>query len=73
MIIWGSDSILKKFIAFVKLTMSADESDEATIKMIICLDEILREIRNEMGHSNKNIKEKEILSVFIRDLDKYKN
>lgn len=75
LIIWASDDVLKKWIEIVKVAVGnyekelkgpgSDSSHDGTISKI---DIVLREIRKDLGHKNKNIKEDEIMSMLFRDI-----
>ena len=68
--VWGSDSVLESYVKFRRLSLIADKV-ENPIDFMITYEEMLREIRKDLGHKNKGLNQGDILSLFINDIDKY--
>lgn len=76
-IIWLSDRSLIAYLkwknAAAKISTDPQKSDiQNSIKQMLVLEEMFYEFRKDIGHSNKDLKRGDILSLFINDLDKYK-
>lgn len=65
--LWGSSRVIKKWIKFREL------SQDKTIAMqnLFLLEEIVFEIRKDMGQGKKGLKQGDLLSFFVNDIKKY--
>jgi hypothetical protein len=63
-IIWGSDEVIEKYIAF-RTKSSSDGINNA--KLIAAL---FLAMRKDLGHEASSVNEKEILQIFINDIEK---
>lgn len=70
---WTSDGFIREYADFRRLfSQSADTPEGAQVNAqssIFQFEEILREIRSDLGHANRNIAPKTILALFINDID----
>ena len=69
LIIWGSDKVVNSFIIFRNRSLSGIKPE----RVLFLFEALLLEIRKDFGHKNKGIKQGDILSLFITDIDKYRN
>ena len=67
--VWGSDDVLKAVIAFKSQTPDVIAQDPA--KSLFVLENMLFVIRRDLGHKNKNMKQGDLLSLFVTDIDKH--
>ena len=68
--VWGSDDVVKAFGDFKRRAPEIQAGDDP--KEIIFLSEkLLFAIRRDLGHKNKNLKQGDLLSLFIIDIDKH--
>ena len=68
--LWGSDKVIKQWIEFRNTDfINSDDKNEVVYK----LGGIIFEIRKDMGHKMKDVKEKDILSMFINDISDIKS
>lgn len=68
--LWGSDNVIKQWIEFRNTDfINSDDNNEVVYK----LGRIIFEIRKDMGHKIKDVKEEDILSMFINDVQNIKN
>ena len=68
--VWGSDDVVKAFGDFKRRAPEIQAGDDP--KEIIFLSEkLLFAIRRDLGHKNKNLKQGDLLSLFITDIDKH--
>ncbi len=73
-IIWGSDAFIQKYSVFRKGAVnfnSASGSNVETAGLMAIFADVLLEIRKDLGNSNKKITNRDILSLFINDIEKY--
>ena len=65
--LWGSSRVIKKWIKFREL------SQDKTIAMqnLFLLEEIVFEIRKDMGQKRKGLKQGDLLSFFVNDIKNY--
>lgn len=68
-ILWGSGDVLKKYRDFTKRA-AAQPGDPGTF---IAFESLLYAIRSELGHSNKGLGQKDLLRMFINDIDSPKS
>lgn len=70
LMIWASDDVLKKWVFLIKTAVGKNMRDERYDgeNLILQIDAVLRAIRKDLGHKNKNIKENEIISMFFNDM-----
>ncbi|OCA02735.1 hypothetical protein [Akkermansia glycaniphila] len=61
--IWGSDAVIKKWHEFIKETHT--NSNQSMFK----LEEVILEIRKDLGQRNKKLERGDMLRFFVNDLD----
>lgn len=66
--LWGSSKVIKKWLAF-RETSKSNNSD-STDNLFI-LEEIIFEIRKDMGQKRRGLKQGDILAFFIKDIKEY--
>jgi hypothetical protein len=69
LILWGSEDVMKSYIAYRKYFMKRTLGEEMTLESIVKVENLLLVIRKDMGHKNKNLQQGDILSLFINDID----
>lgn len=67
--LWGSSAVIKKWLKFRK-NSSGNIDPKANL---FILEEIIYEIRKDMGQRRKGMRKGDILSFFINDIDNYIN
>jgi hypothetical protein len=65
--IWGSDGVIK---TWRDLRMSAISNVEGA-NMLFLYENLLMEIRKDLGHKNQGFKRGTLLGLFVNDIDKY--
>lgn len=65
--LWGSSRVIKKWIKFREFS----QDKEKAIENLFLLEEIVFEIRKDMGQGRKGLKKGDLLSFFINDIKKY--
>ncbi|MGE7880304.1 hypothetical protein [Peribacillus muralis] len=73
LILWGSEDVIKSYKAYRTYFTKRSQGDLLTIESINIMENLLLSIRKDMGHNNKNLKQGDILSLFINDLDEVLN
>lgn len=66
--LWGSNKVIKKWLAFRK--MSQAENKNPTDNLFI-LEDIIFEIRKDMGQKKSGLKQGDILAFFVNDIREY--
>lgn len=66
--LWGSSNVIKKWLDFRKI--SQGQSSNSTDNLFI-LEEIIFEIRKDMGQKKSGLRQGDILSFFVNDIKNY--
>lgn len=66
--LWGSSKVIKKWLAFREISKS--NNSDSTDNLFI-LEEIIFEIRKDMGQKRRGLKQGDILAFFINDIKEY--
>lgn len=67
--LWGSNEVIKKWLEFRELSLNQEDDKENN--NLIKLEEIIFEIRKDMGQKQRGLKQGDILKFFITDVDYY--
>jgi hypothetical protein len=69
LILWGSNGVVKKYSFFRQgsLTPAQDSSPYA---ILYNFEQVLFEIRKDIGHSNQTLKSGDLLTLFVNDIQK---
>lgn len=65
--LWGSSRVIKKWIKFREFTQDKTKAAQN----LFLLEEIVFEIRKDMGQGKKGLKKGDLLSFFINDIKNY--
>jgi len=65
--VWGSDGVVK---AYRSLRM-ASFTDAAPAQSLFLYENLLMEIRRDLGHKNKGFQRGTLLGLFVNDIDQY--
>ena len=68
-IVWGSDDVLKEYASWRRVATTIAEGNPAF--HIFAVERLLLAIRKDVGHKNKNLKQGDLLSIFINDIDSF--
>ena len=60
---WGSDAVIKKWHEFIK------ETHTDSFQSLFKLEEVILEIRKDLGQKNSNLEKGDMLRFFVNDLD----
>lgn len=66
-VLWGSPQILKSWGEF-RTAAPEKLSQEENLKVLIALENFLRDVRKDLGHSNAGLETGDILHVFVNDI-----
>ncbi|EFM40157.1 hypothetical protein HMPREF0379_0081 [[Eubacterium] yurii subsp. margaretiae ATCC 43715] len=66
--LWGSNRVIKKWLDFRR---NGQEENVDSMKNLLVLEEIIFEMRRDMGHNKIGLKQGDILSFFINDIKEY--
>lgn len=72
-IIWFPDNILKSYIDWKKnlIHYSENTNSENLRKLLIEQEVLMHQFRKDIGHSNKNLIQGDISSLYINDIEKF--
>lgn len=66
--LWGSNNVIRKWLDFTKT--SQEQAIESTDNLFV-LEEIIFEIRKDMGQKRRGLKKGDILAFFVNDIKDY--
>lgn len=66
--LWGSNNVIRKWLNFTKT--SQEQAIESTDNLFV-LEEIIFEIRKDMGQKRRGLKKGDILAFFVNDIKDY--
>ncbi|WP_304127834.1 hypothetical protein [Mogibacterium diversum] len=69
--LWGSNEVIKKWLEFRELSLNQEDDSDNENNNLIKLEEIIFEIRKDMGQKQRGLKQGDILKFFITDVDYY--
>ena len=69
LIVWGDENVMKSFCLF--RDTAADNTDRPSSKILFIFEDVLFNIRKDLGHKDKKIKKGDILGLFITDIKKH--
>lgn len=64
MIVFGDDKVIRSWVNF----RNAVQNEEFQYDVLFKIEKVLFAIRSDMGHSNKELKEGDLLTLFINDM-----
>jgi len=69
LVVWGDDSVIKSF--FVFRDTAGSNPDDASAKILFAFEDVVLNIRKDLGHKDTHIKKGDILGLFVTDIKKY--
>lgn len=66
MLVWGGDNVIKAWVDFRKYVVT----EVFQYQGLFLIENVLFAIRSDMGHSNKGLKQGDLLTLFTNDMDK---
>lgn len=69
LILWGSPSVIRAYHKFRKDSTSGD----AEINIVAVMDDVMRTMRKDLGHSDWTLQRGEIIKLFLRDPEELDN
>lgn len=69
--IWGSDEVVKKWsiIRYDMTDQLEKEKSKNALQSLLTVEELLLCMRSDLGHKNANLKPKDVLRIFVKDID----
>jgi hypothetical protein len=67
LILWGSNDVVKKYSSFRQGSLTPTQ-DSSPYAVLYNFEQVLFEIRKDIGHSNQTLKPGDLLTLFINDL-----
>ncbi|WP_407402976.1 hypothetical protein [Chryseobacterium sp.] len=71
-IIWFPDNILKEYITWKNNIILFSKENIELKEMLLLQEDFMKQIREDIGHNNKNIQKWDISSLYINDLENYR-
>jgi hypothetical protein len=68
LVVWGSHDMIKEFTKFREGLIKSSEENTESLDILICVENLLIAIRNDLGHKHKRIKRGEILRLYVNDI-----
>lgn len=65
--LWGSNKVIRKWLAFRKISQEQNDNTEN----LFMLEEIIFEIRKDMGQKKSGLEKGDILAFFVNDIENY--
>ena len=69
--IWGSDDVLNSFVKIRQIAGDEEGLKKNPLSIMLGYEELIKEIRKDLGYKNQGFKKGDLLSLFINDLKKY--
>ena len=69
LILWGSNGVVKKYSSFRQGSLTPAQ-DSSPYTILFNFEQVLLEIRKDIGHSNQTLKPGDLLALFINDIQK---
>lgn len=69
LVIWGGEDVIKSYCRF--RDMGVETKDSLSVNILFEYENLLCNIRKDLGHKDKSIKRGDILRLFITDINKY--
>lgn len=66
--LWGSNKVIKKWLAFRRISQEENNKQE---EILFLLEDIIFEIRKDMGQKKSGLEKGDILAFFINDIKEY--
>lgn len=67
LILWGSDSVIKRYSSFRQVSLTQTQVSDPRV-VLYNFEQVLFEIRKDIGHSNQSLEKGDLLMLFINDL-----
>lgn len=67
-ILWGSDSVITSYRRWWRMVLRAGD-DTNPAELFARFEDVLFALREDLGHRNKGLDRKDLLSLFINDID----
>jgi len=68
--IWGSDDVVEKWSAIRRdLSLQTEKESENLLQSLLAIEELLLCMRLDLGHKNADLKPKDVLRIFVTDID----
>lgn len=69
--VWASDEVLNAWIKFRSASIDHSGSQDNPLALMFVYEDLIREIRKDLGHKNKGLTNGKLLSLFVNDIAKY--
>ncbi|PSK13061.1 hypothetical protein C7R92_06645 [Brevibacillus porteri] len=66
LILWGSDEVITAYAEFRKIYLNLHNYSKQ--ELLIQFEKFMFALRKDTGHKNNNLKESDLLSLFINDI-----
>ena len=67
--VWGSDEVVIAFLRWMRHIRNGSAQTSKPHEALYLVEELVFAIRQDLGHANRNLAKKDLLSMFIHDID----
>ena len=68
--IWGSDAVVRKWSSIKRdLSPQAGKEPGNLLQSLLAIEELLLCMRLDLGHKNVDLRPKDVLRIFVKDID----
>jgi hypothetical protein len=69
--VWASDDVLNAWIKFRGASINEAELKQNPFMLMFIYEDVIRAIRRDLGHKNKDLDKGKLLSLFVNDIANY--
>lgn len=69
--VWASDDVLNAWIKFRLTSINNAETNNPPVHLMFVYEDLIRAIRKDLGHKNKDLTKGKLLSLFVNDIANY--
>ena len=69
--VWGADEVLAAWVKFRKFSVDENLMKAEPMRLMFLYEDLIRAIRQDLGHKNRGLGRGDILALFVNDIEKY--
>jgi hypothetical protein len=69
--VWGADEVLAAWVTFRKFSLDEGLMKAEPMRLMFLYEDLIRAIRQDLGHKNRGLTRGDILALFVNDIGKY--
>ena len=67
LLLWGSPEVINAYSKFLRYGQDEDTIKAKSAQILICVDNVFKSMRNDLGLPSKTIKQGDLIKLFIKD------